>query len=119
MKRVDTIIKNMYQVIIDNKITNQYYIDESWENVRNIQDLLRRSIHSIGDEDGRDFSIFWTVNSGGYSEDGNTKEYRFNIYEGTKQLINGYLNCHAAGTMNSPFSKYDVSILMFNSKNCQ
>ena len=43
-----------------------------------------------------------------YGEFPNYKEYKFTIQLNDGPIINGSLKCHAAGTMEDTFDKYDI-----------
>lgn len=92
------------------KITNPYtkrlYHDESWQGVRDICNEIRNT--------GADVNIY--PENGGYhqSKDGMSfwKEYKVEIeYNGV--IVNGVLNCHAAGSVQDPFDRYDMTLVLW------
>lgn len=81
--------------------------DDAWQGVSNV----KKAIESIGIE-----AVCLSVEDGGYrtTKDGLSKwkEYKIDIEHGDI-VIKGYLNCHAAGTIEDPFKYYDMTLVMF------
>ena len=100
-KRV--IINRIYKVTHD--ITSHFYRDENWHGVTLVVD----AIESLG------YECEVTVKDGGYREhDGaKWKEYLLQITSPEGFVVHGTLNCHAAGSMEDPFDRYDMSLVMW------
>ena len=102
------IINKIYKATQD--ITSHIYGDDDWRNVSNTLKVIENTIANDGE-----MSVW--VEDGGYQkslgEYPNYKEYKFKIdlYQGGE--INGSLKCHAAGSMNDPFDKYDITITLY------
>lgn len=98
-----TIINRIYKVT--NKITGGLYRDENWHGVTLVVD----AIESLG------YECEVSVKDGGYREhDGaKWKEYLLKITSPEGFVVNGTLNCHAAGSMQDPFDRYDMSLVMW------
>lgn len=102
------IINKIYKATKD--ITSHIYKDDDWRTVSNAFNVIENTIANDGEIN------IW-VEGGGYQkglgEFPNYKEYKFKIelYEGGE--INGSLKCHAAGSMNDPFDRYDITITLY------
>lgn len=111
------IINKLYKEIYDhsdiNKITGRLYSDESWKGV----DLVREEIKKCMDRVGYDGELLIYPVNGGYrkSQDGMSEwkqyEVEINSADDVKELV-GTLNCHTGGTVNDPFEKYDMSLVI-------
>lgn len=101
-------IKRLYK--FTEKFTKQLYTDENWENVSNILSEIEEFIHYAG-------TLGVRVYNGGYWKPfgsfPNYKEYNLTIELFNGIEINGSLKCHAAGSMDDIFSKYDVTISFY------
>lgn len=109
-----TKLKNLiYEATKD--ITSHLYTDEYWHGVS----MIRIAIEDLIDEYNGGYYLSMFVNDGGYcrSKDGMSqwKEYIINIYsdDSDTPVIQGTLNCHAAGTVADPFSAYDMSLVLY------
>lgn len=93
-------------------INGKYYRDENGQAIQDFKQIVNGII-----EEPLRLDVF--VFDGGYrtSKDGYThwKEYDFEIYDSTtnKNIIDGKITCGAAGTVEDPFSRYDVTITMY------
>lgn len=96
--------------------TSHLYSDETWKGV----DDITNAIKSLG------FECELTIKDGGYrnSLGGHTmfangndvsywKEYNISITTDTGVMVNGTINCHAAGTVENPFERYDMSLVLY------
>ena len=99
-----SLINKLYKVI--SPITGRIYNDDYWLGVKDI----REAIASLGVDDYEVYPI-----NGGYRSNGDGaqwKEYQVNIlWHGVE--IHGTLNCHAAGTIEDPFSRYDMACVLY------
>lgn len=88
-------------------LTSHLYKDDNWEAVSKAFKTIEYIIGDAGELEVR-------VENGGYwkqiYEFPNYKEYKFTIHMNNGIEINGSLKCHAAGTMEDTFSKYDMTI---------
>ena len=93
-------------------INGKYYSDENWQVVSD----FKRIVEPLLPEN---LVLDLYCRDGGYrtSRDGTAKwkEYDFDIYdyETNKDMINGKITCSAAGTVEDPFSRYDVTVTMY------
>lgn len=98
------------------EFTSHLYNDETWKGV----DDITNTIKDLG------YECELTVKDGGYrnSLGGHTmftdrsdvsywKEYEISITTDTGVMINGTINCHAAGTTENPFERYDMTITLY------
>ena len=88
------------------QLTSRLYNDEHWQGVNDIRNVLG--------ELGIDADIYPI--DGGYRQnsagDAFWKEYQVQLqYEGV--VINGILNCHAAGSVDDPFDRYDMTLQLW------
>lgn len=104
-----TKIKNeLYKVA--EVMTKSIYSDQDWRHLRAFQNILATNLKAWNP----DWNIYFYCENGGYhqSSDGMSKwkEYKFNIENEKEELVlQGHINCHPAGTIADPFSKYDMT----------
>lgn len=98
-------IKKLYK--FTDKFTHSLYKDDNWSNVSKIIENIKNFI-------GQNGTLTCQVKNGGYwksiTEFPNYKEYLLTIELENGIEINGSLKCHAAGTINDVFAKYDITI---------
>lgn len=93
-------------------INGKYYSGENWQVVTDLKAIVEPL---LPDNLALDLYCY----NGGYhtSKDGTAKwkEYDFDIYdyETNKDVLNGKITCSAAGTVENPFHRYDVTITMY------
>lgn len=100
-----TMMNRIYKVT--QNLTSHLYSDEHWQGIDDMYD----AIASVG---VNNINIY--PDNGGYrtSNDGLSQWKQYNVeieYDGV--IINGELNCHAAGTVEDPFSRYDMTLVMW------
>jgi hypothetical protein len=92
------------------ELTSHIYRDDDWRHVSDSFAFIRDIIGDIGELSVR-------VENGGYVKDKDGipmyKEYLFNIVLNDNSEINGSLKCHAAGSVEDPFDRYDITITMW------
>lgn len=97
-------INKIYKVI--SPLTGKLCRDDAWQNAYQLMDVI----------DGLDFVDEMNVHceNGGYKEyDGaKSKEYLLDI-QCEDILIQGVLTCHAAGTIENPWDRYDISVVLW------
>lgn len=109
-----SIINKIYKVT--NGLTSHSYSDNDWSGAKQVFS----AIESLGLE------CEVIVKDGGYrnSLGGNTlyvnnqdvaywKEYKLLITSEDGVVINGTLNCHSAGSIDNPFERYDMSLVLY------
>lgn len=101
-----TAINRIYKVT--NELTSKIYRnDDYWNGPRKIV----KAIKSLG------YEVGLGAKDGGYrkSSDGMSqwKEYQIDIDTPEGFNIQGTLNCHAAGSIEDPFDRYDMSLVMW------
>lgn len=99
-------IKNYIYNYVDN-FTKGKFRDEDWSNVKRVFD----KINELG------VNLNWYVEDGGYSLDGMSKTYKFDIdfinqYDNEIKL-KGQLICSFCGTVEDPKSQYDMIFQIF------
>ncbi len=85
-------------------LTSKMYYDEWWQGKNDVIDALC--------ENGCNVDV-WCEN-GGYRKNSDGvqwKEYKMEIECGSYKF-SAILNCHAAGSVEDPFSKYDMSFIL-------
>lgn len=84
--------------------------DDNWSHAFNVFDI-------ISDTLGEEWDINVWCENGGYwkriDEFPNYKEYKVKITSTTGIEINGSLKCHSAGTLEDPFSRYDITLTLW------
>jgi hypothetical protein len=101
---------------LTSELTSHIYSDENWRGVYDVCDAI---------EDAG-YEVEVTVKDGGYrnSLGGNTlytgkhdvsywKEYLLTITSEDGVTLEGHLNCHAAGSVEDPFDRYDMSLVLY------
>lgn len=98
------LIRKVYKVL--DPYLSKMHRDDDWNTILVIKNKLQETFEDCKVD-------IWCDNGGYRSNRDNTahwKEYNFNIYNGEKTILSGILNCHAAGTMDDMFSRYDITI---------
>ena len=99
-------IKNYIRNYVDD-VTKGKFRDEDWSNVKRVFDRIKE----LG------VNLEWGVENGGYSLDGMSKTYKFNIdfinQYGKEIKLNGQLICCFCGTVEDPKSAYDMIFQIF------
>ena len=101
-------INRIYKSI--QKLTSYIYKDDNWSAAKNVLETISNVIGNDGEFD------VWCEN-GGYwkriSEFPNYKEFKIRINLNNGVEINGSLKCHSAGTLEDPFSSYDITVTLW------
>lgn len=109
-----TIIKNRIYEMTKNLTSHRYY-DEYWAGPSRIFDVIRDYLDCIK-EPNENLELNVYVENGGYmrSKDGESewKGYNVEIWRNESPIICGYLNCHQCGTVEDPWSAYDMSLIL-------
>ena len=104
-KLTNMLIKKLYKVAQNYK---KKYHDDDWSNV-----------HAMLDEMGQLKGIAdFFVEDGRYHKQGEefgemTKIYKVNVLTDFNTIINGNVNCHLCGTVDDPWSAYDISVSFY------
>ena len=104
----------IYRQLEKTGTTGKFYHDDNWEGVRLVKKDIEEAFKMIKNAE-HEYEVSIAPDNGGYrrSNDGMSqwKEYRVEIYVKGNELpfMIGTLNCHAAGTVDDPFSMYDMS----------
>ena len=88
-------------------LTAKFYSDSNWEGVNNLCQTIQQTIQNNGELN------VWVDNGGYWKQIGefpNYKEYKIQILMNNGIEINGSIKCHAAGTAEDTFQKYDMTI---------
>jgi hypothetical protein len=84
--------------------------DDNWNIVFNIFEIINDTLGEYWDIDVRcDHGGYWKP----ITEFPNYKEFKVKIVSTTGIEINGSLKCHSAGTMEDPFSRYDMTLTLW------
>lgn len=104
----------IYKQLEKTGTTGKFYRDDSWEGVRLVRKDIEDAFKNIKNTE-HEYEVSIAADNGGYrkSNDGMSewKQYKVEIYVKGNELpfMVGTLNCHAAGTVDDPFSMYDMS----------
>lgn len=116
MYRTSTIINRIYNSVNESNVTSCIYHDEAWQGVSILKSIVDETLSHIGFLDSRLFESYLHVEGTGYrnNNDGQQwKEYVLEIWEGKKHLITGIITCSQSGTVENPWSAYDINLIMF------
>ena len=88
------------------QLTSRLYNDDHWQGVNDVRDALGKlGIEAViypkhgGYRQNKDGDAFW-------------KEYQVQLQYGGV-VVNGILNCHAAGSVEYPFDRYDMTLQLW------
>lgn len=107
-----TRIKNaIYKAV--SPLTSHIYRDNDWSGVHKVIDTAADAVEKL--DSG--LSLHYDVVDGGYrtSRDGYShyKEYLLYVYQMGKVVLKGHLNAHGAGSMNDPYERYDMTVVLY------
>lgn len=116
-KEIKLIKNTIYKELQKNNTTGKFYRDDYWAGVDKVREDVMNALHSLYNKTKHDYTCEITAKNGGYrkNNDGTQwKEYEVSIYLNKKEepFMTGILNCHAAGTIEDPFSMYDMSFII-------
>lgn len=97
----------IYRALDKSNLTKQFFNDDSWQGVKSIVNLLS-SIDGVID-------VSCGAKNGGYRENKEGtkwKEYELQV-DTVQGPIFGNLNAHAAGSVEDPFSHYDITVTLW------
>lgn len=101
------IINAIYKAI--NPLTQRLYNDEYWAGVSEVKNTIG-ALPFVTD-------ISVSVENGGYRTNSDNsakwKEYKFEIQTDQNVAIYGQLNAHAAGSVQDPFDRYDITLTLW------
>lgn len=105
-------IKNrIYKVV--SPMTSHLYKDEDWSGVSSVFSAIRTVLANLS----QSLDLVVRVEDGGYRQNNGAhwKEYRLFVVdeESGKQMVAGHLNAHGAGTVEDPFDRYDMSVVLY------
>ena len=104
----------IYKQLEKTGTTGRFYHDDAWEGVGLVKKDIEDAFKTIKNAP-HEYEVSISPDDGGYrkSKDGMSqwKQYKVEIYvKGAEEpFMIGTLNCHAAGTVEDPFSMYDMS----------
>jgi hypothetical protein len=111
--------KAIYKELQKNNTTGKFYKDEHWAGVDAVKKDIMNALHGLYSKTKHDYECSIYPERGGYrkSDDGMSqwKEYIVDIMiagPNNTPFMSGILNCHAAGTVEDPFSMYDMSFML-------
>ena len=103
-----SVMKNkIYRALDKSNLTKGFFNDDSWQGVKSIVNLLS-SIDGVID-------VSCGSKNGGYRENKEGtkwKEYELQV-DTVQGPIFGNLNAHAAGSVEDPFSRYDITVTLW------
>lgn len=102
-QRRDAVLRHIYESVKEH--TGKLHKDEAWENVYKVFDILG--------EQGCEVEITGVAKYE-TSKDGMAKwkNYPIKVVAGRHEF-EGYLNAHAAGTVEDPFARYDINFVIW------
>lgn len=106
------VINAIYKVT--SPLTASLYRDDAWQGVSNVISAIRTALNGLSSE----FTLNVSVENGGYrsSNDGMSKykEYLLEVVNADgKRVLGGHLNAHGAGTLENPFERYDMTVVLY------
>lgn len=108
-KTTKTWINRIYKALDKSRILSRLYNDDAWQGV----DDCLSVIEALG------FEVNCWVQDGGYGDiDLNdhmprSKTYEIRLTFDGIQPIRGYIKCMAAGTVDDPFDRYDLTVVLY------
>lgn len=115
----------IYKKLDETRVTGKMYRDSSWEGVKLVTKDVTDALEELNSKrtDGYQYEVSIAPDNGGYrtAQDGMSqwKQYKVELFKVHKNFrgdedypnafMVGTLNCHAAGTIEDPFSMYDMS----------
>lgn len=99
---------------IEDLTKKRFKNDDYWNGVKSIKNKIGEVVEKYQDK-YKDLQLYISVEDGGYRENNGSKwkEYKINIENGNNNsILEGVINCHAAGTVEDPFSEYDCSVII-------
>ena len=105
------IVKSLYKAVEKSGLTAHKLRDLSWEHVRALEEVIADVLNKVNAEQGTDLQ--YQITTAGYRKNDGAewKEYNFQLYSDTEDcgVIGGHINCHQAGTVQDPWSAYDMT----------
>lgn len=89
------------------QLTNHLYKDEGWQGYNNILDVLNNMGFEVISGPSNDES-----HKNGYSVDGKEKSWDIRL-EKDGMVLDGRIKAFAAGTVEYPFSAYDLTVVLW------
>lgn len=91
-------------------ITKGFFRDDNWEGLWNVRDAIKNAVP--------DCDVSLSVIDGGYSKYNEvgmptTKTYQISIDTPMGFSLNGKIVCSGAGTVDDPFEKYDIAVMLY------
>ena len=107
-----TRIKNrIYKAI--SPLTSRLYKDEDWSGVATVLASIRMALSELSES----LDLRVSVEDGGYRENNGAhwKEYCLSVVDESsdKKMLAGHLNAHGAGSVEDPFSRYDMTVVLY------
>lgn len=94
-------------------MTSRIYKDNDWSGVSSVLAEIRLALSRISESLNLQVSV---VDGGYHQNDGaHWKEYQLAIIDAAseKKILAGNLNAHGAGTMEDPFARYDMPVILW------
>ena len=101
-----------------NNTTGKFYRDDYWEGVTKVRKDITTALNSLFRKTSHEYDVSISAKNGGYrkNDDGTQwKEYTIELFLKSQEepFMTGVLNCYAAGTLDDPFSMYDMTVQLF------
>lgn len=106
----------IYKELQRTNSTGRFYHDEHWAGVDTVMRDIDNALSALFRTTKHEYETTLRVEHGGYQKtkegDAQWKEYILEIFvKGQEEpFLTGILNCHAAGTIDDPFSMYDITL---------
>lgn len=106
----------IYKELQRTNSTGRFYRDDNWAGVAKVKEDIDNALYGLVHKTNHEYETALRVERGGYQKtkegDAQWKEYILEIFiKGHEEpFMTGILNCHAAGTIEDPFSMYDITL---------
>jgi hypothetical protein len=117
-KEKKQIINAIYKELQKNNTTGKFYRDDYWAGVDKVRKDMTTALNGLFRKTSHEYDVAISAKNGGYrkNDDGTQwKEYTIEIFLKSQEepFMTGQLNCFAAGTLDDPFSMYDMTVQLF------
>ena len=108
------IIRTVYNAVEKSGLTSRKFHDYWWEGVSSIIRTVNDALEPLSMQ-YNDYFTYSIEEVKGYSNDGMTKTYNMEICNRSgEKIIGGNIVCYTAGTIQDPWSSYDLTCTFWN-----
>jgi hypothetical protein len=117
-KEKNLIKRKVFKELEKNKRSAKIYRDTNWQAVIDVRNDIQGVLDSLFRETAHEYDVSIAPINGGYrknNEGTQWKEYKIELFlkQQDEPFMTGQLNCHAAGSVDDPFDRYDITIHLF------